>query len=104
MNVIPWRFSLLSDKRFLWVVAGLNQGSTLRFDHYPSGSKIARLSWSGTSTVRRSFCVSAVKTTFLRKSPLLLTYQMAPVIDAATLMACTFPTIKTAVRAESQFQ
>src|SRR5580693_9048034 len=53
------------------------------------GSKIARLSWPGKSTVRRSFRVSAVKTTFLRKSPLLLTYQIPPVMDAATFIACT---------------
>src|ERR1700677_940793 len=53
------------------------------------GSKTARLSWPGKSTVRRSLRVSAVNTTFLRKSPLPLTNQIAPVIDAATLIAFT---------------
>ena len=57
---------------------------TMRF-----GSKIARLSCPGKSTVRRSFRVSAVNTTFLRESPLPLTNQIAPVIDAATLIAFT---------------
>ena len=54
-----------------------------------SGSKIARLSCPGKSTMRRSFRVSAVKTTFLRKSPFFLTCQIAPVMDAATLIAFT---------------
>src|ERR1700687_947425 len=54
-----------------------------------SGSKIDRLSWPGKSTVRRSVRVSAVNTTFLRKSPLLFTYQIPPVMDAATLIAFT---------------
>ena len=40
MNVIPWRFSPLSSKRFLWVIAGLNQGSPFVSDrpgNPPSG-------------------------------------------------------------------
>src|ERR1700677_782162 len=57
---------------------------TMRF-----GSKIARLSCPEKSTVRRSFRVSAVNTTFLRTSPLPLTNQIAPVIDAPTLIAFT---------------
>src|ERR1700722_4526506 len=57
---------------------------TMRF-----GSKIARLSCPEKSTVRRSLPGSGVNTTFLRESPLPLTNQIAPVIDAPTLIAFT---------------
>src|SRR5580658_8858292 len=72
------------------------------------GVNTARLFWPGKSTVSRSLRASAVKTTFLRKSPLPFTYQMAPVIDAATLMDLTLfhrsrPPCAVTARSNSSF-
>ena len=89
MNVVPGCFSLLSFKRLLWIIAGVDQGSIRRFDHnaawFENGSLVLPRKVHGEPLIpclRSQYYV-------LEKVSLAFAYQIAPVIDAATLMDLT---------------